>query len=163
MLRDEAPDDAAAIAALLTAAFRDAPRSDGSEAAIVARLRAAGALTLSLVAADAAGLAGHVAFSPVRAGDAPGWQGLAPLAVRADARRRGIGAALVRAGLARLRGLGAAGCVVLGDPAYYGRFGFAADPRLTLAGVPAPHFQILRLVGPMPTGRAEYHPAVTQS
>ena len=57
--------------------------------------------------------------------------------------RHGIGSALIAAGLARIREQGAKGCVVLGDPGYYSRFGFAADPNLCLAGVPAEYFQRL--------------------
>lgn len=159
--RPERPDEAEAIAALITTAFLSAPHADGTEAAIVAGLRAAGALALSLVIADAAGLAGHVAFSPVTVGGrAGGWFGLGPLAVRQDRRRAGLGAALVAEGLARLTAQGAAGCVVLGDPGYYGRFGFAARPGWTLPGVPPACFMVRPLTGaPGSGGIVAYHPA----
>jgi putative acetyltransferase len=72
---------------------------------------------------------------------------LAPLAVAADARRRGLGAALVRAGLVATRDAGAIAVLVLGDPAYYARFGFA--PARGITGAPwcaHPAFQALSLV-----------------
>jgi putative acetyltransferase len=68
---------------------------------------------------------GHIAFSPVTAGGTQGL-GLAPLAVREQHRRRGVAAMLVREGLAACGSLGSGFAVVLGDPAYYGRFGFSA-------------------------------------
>lgn len=143
-IREERPGEADAIARLVTAAFLDAAHADGTEAVIVDRLRAAGALAVSLVAVDAGRIVGHIAFSPVTiAGVEGGWFCLAPVAVASDCRRRGIGEALVRAGLDRLRRAGAAGCVVLGDPAWYARFGFRLDPGLVLPGVPAEYFQAL--------------------
>lgn len=159
VIRDERPEDAAAISRLVTAAFRDAPHSDGTEAAIVEGLRAASALTASLVAIGGEGLLGHVAASPVTLGGADaGWYGLGPVAVAPEAQRRGIGSSLVRAALERLSGIGAAGCVVLGDPAFYGRFGFHPDPALVLEGVPPVFFQALRFSGNA-RGRVAYHAA----
>lgn len=159
-IRGETAADAAAIRRITEAAFATAAHSSGTEAAIVEGLRAAGALTVSLVAEDAAGPVGHVAFSPVTVdGHAAGWFGLGPLSVLPDAQRAGVGSALVRAGLARLPALGGRGCVVVGDPAFYRRFGFAADPGLRLEGVPAEYFQRLVLAGPAPRGTVAYHPA----
>jgi putative acetyltransferase len=158
-IRHERPEDASAISLLVTAAFLDAPHSDGTEAAIVDGLRAASALTVSLVATDGATLLGHVAGSPITIGGAEtGWYGLGPVAVAPYVQGRGIGSSLVRAALDRLRDLGAAGCVVLGDPAYYRRFGFQPDPTLTLDGVPPQYFQSLRLSGDA-KGAVAYHPA----
>lgn len=68
---------------------------------------------------------GHVLFSPVTLEGAAGGVGLAPLAVRSDHRRKGIGAALVEAGIAACRRAGFGYAVVLGDPRYYKRFGFS--------------------------------------
>jgi putative acetyltransferase len=159
-IRPEQPDDIPAIAALTTLAFAQAPHSSGTEAAIIAGLRDAGALTLSLVAVEAAGLLGHVAFSPVSIGGvASGWYGLGPVSVRPGRQRSGIGSALIREGLQRLRAMGAGGCVLLGDPAYYTRFGFATDPALTLADVPPAYFMALSFGGPTPAGAVRYHPA----
>lgn len=161
-IRQETEADAAAICHLTAAGFDGAPHSSGTEAGIAAALREAGALTLSLVAEDGAGLLGHVAFSAVQVdGRSCGWFGLGPVVVAPDQQRRGIGSALIREGLFQLRGLGARGCVVLGDPGYYQRFGFAPDPALRFDGVPPEYF--LRLVldetAPLPQGAVLYHPA----
>jgi putative acetyltransferase len=109
------------------AAFRDAPHSDGHEANIVDALRIGGVLTVSLVAEDEDKIVGHVAFSPVAVNSQEfNWFGLGPVAVLTEKRRCGIGAALIEAGLKCLKELGARGCVVLGDPVYYRRFGLSA-------------------------------------
>ena len=156
-LRPERDSDAAAIDALTRAAFLHAPHSDHREHRIVAALRAARQLSVSLVAESADGIVGHVAVSPVSIGDAtPGWCGLGPIAVAPALQGRGIGAQLMRAALQALRERGAAGCVVLGDPRYYARFGFSADAQLRFPGVPAEYFQALRWQGAAPTGEVRY-------
>ena len=159
IIRPENPADVAAVRLLVTAAFRDAPHSGGIESDIVDGLRNGGALTVSLVAEDEGKIVGHVAFSPVvvNAEDVS-WFGLGPIAVLAGQRRRGIGATLVETGLKRLRELGARGCVVLGDPAYYRRFGFESDPGLRFADVPLGYFQMLVIDGQLPQGVVSYHP-----
>ncbi len=73
--------------------------------------------------------------------------------------RRGIGSLLMRDALRRLRERGAAGCVLLGNPAYYARFGFMPEPSLVLPGVPPEYFQALRFDGPWPRGVVTYHAA----
>ncbi|CAH1659997.1 GNAT family N-acetyltransferase [Chelatococcus asaccharovorans] len=159
-IRDEAPGDEPAIHAVVEQAFRSAPHSSGTEAHIVDALRAADALTVSLVAVEDGAVCGHVAFSPVTVdGAAVGWHGLGPLAVHPRRQRQGMGSQLVLEGLARLRTVGSQGCVVLGDPLYYGRFGFRARAELTLAGVPAAYFQALPFTTPMPEGSVDYHAA----
>lgn len=159
-IRDERSGDAAAIRALTAAAFETAPHSSGTEAAIVDALRTAGALTLSLVVEEGGEIVGHVAFSPVLiGGSGGGWHGLGPVSVRPDRQNRGIGRRLIMAGLERLEISGAQGCVVLGDPAYYARFGFLADPMLRYPGVPAEYFQSLSFAGTRPKGDVRYHPA----
>src|SRR5690242_30480 len=117
IIRPENSTDISAIRSLVTAAFRDAPRSQGNEADIVDELRIGGALTLSLVAEHEGKIVGHAAFSPVtvNAQDV-GWFGLGPVAVLTAKRRCGLGAGLIEAGLKGLEKLGARGCVVLGDP-----------------------------------------------
>lgn len=169
-LREEQSDDAEAIADLVQAAFDGAPHSDGTEAAILDGLRRAGALRLSLVAERDGAIVGQVAFSPVTVspvtvppvtGDGAdrGWLGLGPVAVHPQHQGQGIGGGLIRQGLEQLEAQGAAGCVVLGDPGYYQRFGFRADPGLVLPGPPAEYFQALVLNGPSVTGVVAYHPA----
>src|SRR5215472_4644655 len=120
IIRDEVPEDIALIRTVVTEAFRTAPTRRGQapepdagrvEANIVDRLRAAGALTLSLVAVeDGDELVGHVAFSPVLVDGKRGdWFGMGPVAVWPECQRRGVGSKLVRAGLERLHKEGGKG------------------------------------------------------
>lgn len=160
VIRPERASDEALIADVIRQAFLDHPHSSHTEHFIVAALRREGALTLSLVAEQAGDVVGHVALSPVTVSDGEdGWFGLGPVAVLPSWQGRGIGHALVEEGLARLRAKGAAGCVLLGEPAYYGRFGFKYDPRLVLPGVP-PSFFLSLAFGPcVPQGEVSYHAA----
>jgi putative acetyltransferase len=159
-IRPERPEDATTIRALTDAAFKGMPFSDETESKVIDALRAAGALTLSLVATEAGQILGHVAFSPVKINGEPGeWYGLGPVSVWPDRQRTGIGQALIRDGLRRLRSLGAGGCVLLGNPAYYGRFGFESDPDLRYVGAPPGAFQRLTLAGARPIGEVTFHPA----
>ena len=173
-IRSECAADADGISRVITDAFAGHPFSDQSEAQIVRALRDAGALTISLVAIDGAGagtgtgntgtagpmIVGHIAFSPINPSDgATHWYGLAPVSVAPDRQRAGIGAALVGAGLTAIRAIGAAGCVVLGDPAYYRRFGFEAFEDLVYVDAPPGHFMVQTFAGKRPTGQVEYHPA----
>ncbi|CAB5511985.1 hypothetical protein LMG26857_01274 [Achromobacter anxifer] len=155
----ETPGDRDAIFALTQAAFKDHPHSQQTEGYITNALREAGALTLSLVAWEDGRAVGHAAFSPVSIGDgAADWYGLGPVAVLPELQGRGIGAALIRDGLERLKALGAAGCVVLGEPAYYARFGFAQMPALTYPGVPPEYFMAQVYTRPA-QGEVAYHKA----
>lgn len=119
-VRAERPGDEIAIRQVHAEAFGRA-----QEAELVDALRAAGAAVISEVAVVDARIVGHVLFSP--AGE--GRLALAPLAVVRGQRKRGLGAALVRRGLARAREAGARAVVVLGEPGYYARFGFVAALR----------------------------------
>ena len=158
VVRPETAEDAAAIRALTVAAFKDVPYSSGTEAAIVDALRDAGALALSLVAEDHGRIVGHVAFSPVTInGEAGRWFGLGPISVEPGQQRRGIGQALIQDGLERLKAAGAEGCVLLGDPAYYRRFGFVSDAKLRYGDVPPDYFQRLSFNGAEPEGEVAYH------
>lgn len=159
-IRPELATDAKTISALLKRAFSGHAHSSGTESAIVAALRAQSALSVSLVAEVKGRIVGHVAFSPVTVGDgAPHWYGLGPLAVEPRYQRLGIGSSLVQAGLGQLRQRSAAGCVVLGDPAFYGRFGFLAHSGITYPGPPPEYFMALVLSGPMALGEVRYHDA----
>lgn len=157
-IRPEESGDEAAIGAVITAAFAGAMHSDGTEAALVDHLRQDQDLTISLVAQDSGGaIIGHVAFSPVTIADGtPGWYGLGPVSVAPAWQGKGIGTALIREGFARLGDRDAQGCVVLGDPGYYGRFGFTHDPQLAYPGPPPTYFQRVVLQGPAPTGDVRY-------
>ena len=158
-IRDETPADAAAISALVTEAFAGAAHSSGTEAAIVEKLRDTDALTVSLLAVDGEILLGHVAISPVSIAGSNGWYGLGPVSVRPENQRNGIGSALIRAALQRIEAMGADGCVVVGEPDYYGRFGFVHRAAITLGEVPPPYLQALAFRGTLPTGEVHYHPA----
>ena len=159
-IRAEQDGDSATIARLTEEAFRDKAYSSHPEQYIVDALRRAGQLTISLVATDGGSIVGHVAISPVAisSGEA-GWYGLGPISVWPERQGRGIGSALVRAALAELQHRGGAGCVLLGSPAYYGRFGFAARPGLVLPGVQPEYFQALSFDGAMPVGEVRYSEA----
>jgi putative acetyltransferase len=126
-IRPELPGDVEAIRRVHESAFPTAV-----EARLVDALRAAGKLWVSLVADSAERVVGHIAFSPVTLEGAPnerGGVGLAPVAVDPSFQRRGIGGRLIRAGLAACTQAGYRFVVVLGSPAYYGRFGFAPASR----------------------------------
>jgi putative acetyltransferase len=160
MIREEYLTDGAAIAGLTSRAFADLAQSDQTEAAIIAGLRKAGALTMSLVAIDQGDIVGHAAFSAVLIDGADhGWFGLGPVSVLPERQGEGIGGLLIRRGLGELRARGAGGCVVLGDPAYYQRFGFQSDASLHYDEAPAQYFLRLSFVETVPKGRVRYHPA----
>lgn len=160
-IRPERGSDHSAIHALTEAAFLGMGFSDGTEAEIVDNLRADGDLALSLVAEDGERIVGHIAISPVtiESGgieDSRDWYGLGPVSVLPECQRQGIGRQLIQRAISDLRLRNAGGGVLLGDPEYYGRFGFEHDPALTFPGPPAEYFQRLVLDGPSPTGRVRY-------
>ncbi|MBI3992747.1 MAG: N-acetyltransferase [Candidatus Lambdaproteobacteria bacterium] len=153
-IRDECPEDVSAIHHVNALAF-----GQPQEAALVDALRRAGAVLLSLVAVEDGAIVGHILFSPVRVRGGGGEfaaVGLAPMAVLPAWQRRGIGSALVRAGLARLRGMGQEAVVVLGHPAYYPRFGFRRASVFGLRwehAAPDEAFMALELVAGSLAGR----------
>ena len=159
-LRLETPDDITAIDAVTTAAFASAPHTSHTEQFIVKGLRDAGQLTLSLVAIADGNVIGHVALSPVSVSDgSSGWFGLGPISVLPEYQRCGVGSRLMREALGVLREKGAAGCVLLGEPEFYSRFGFKLDPILVLPGVPPGYFQSLSFGSSSPQGTVSYHEA----
>jgi putative acetyltransferase len=162
VIREEVPSEAAAIHALTAAAFLNAPHTAHTEQFIVDALRKAGALAISLVAELGGEIVGHVALSPVSISDgAAGWYGLGPISVKPELQGKGIGSVLMRAALQMLRERGAAGCLLVGDPAYYSRFGFKPESSLLLPDVPPQYFQAL-LFGPsLPRGVVTFHEAFT--
>ncbi|HET9644155.1 MAG TPA: N-acetyltransferase [Burkholderiaceae bacterium] len=160
IIRQEQKRDYDAIKQVTAGAFALMEHSNQTEPAIIAALRDAGALTISLVATDGDEIIGHVAFSPVTIdGEDCNWFGLGPVSVRPDLQGRGIGGALIRRGLNELRAQGAAGCAVLGDPGYYRRFGFENDPDLRYLGLPPEYFMRLTFGSSDPAGHVEYHAA----
>jgi len=157
LIRPEIPEDESAIDRVLAEAFADRSHTNHAEAAIVRALRDDRDLALSLVAEVSETIVGHAAFSPVCiAGRHDRWFGLGPLAVRPQAQGKGTGCSLVRHGLADLRLRGAAGCVVLGDPAYYERFGFVSDGMLRYGSLPTRFIQRLIFRGEAPNGSVRY-------
>lgn len=163
-LRDEVLSDGAAIGELTEAAFRTLEVSKHTEQFIIEALRASNALAVSLVAEQEGQLLGHIAFSPITLSDgSPGWYGLGPVSVRPERQRQGVGSALIRAGLARLKQSGAAGCCLVGHPDYYPRFGFRNTDSLTLEGLPPELFFALSFDGRFPRARVGFHDAFLAS
>jgi putative acetyltransferase len=161
IIRPERTEDAAAIRDVLTAAF-----SGNAEADLVEGLRAGGALVLSLVADDA-GVRGYIGFPRLRVENTQGAfdaVGLAPVAVVPDHQRRGIGAAMIREGHRLLAEQGHSLSFVLGDPAYYQRFGYDLATAAPFDSVYAgPYFMALRLSEVAPrAGKVRYPAAFSQ-
>lgn len=132
LIRSEQSTDFDGISALLRAAF-----AREAEVRLVHRLRASGKMTVALVAEDKARILGHVAFSTIAIEGSNGTTevvavALAPLAVEPAFQRLGIGSALVSAGLERCRQERHTRLLVLGEPAYYARFGFVPAARFGL-------------------------------
>lgn len=159
-LRHEQAADIDTITRLTESAFRSEPHASHPEQLIVNALRHYDQLTISLVAVAGDAIVGHVAISPVTLSSGEtGWYGLGPISVWPERQGQGIGSKLMRVALAELQRLGGLGCVVLGNPAYYGRFGFKAHPGLGFFGVPPEYFQVLSLGGELPSGSVLYHKA----
>jgi putative acetyltransferase len=162
-IRDETPDDIEAIRAITKVAFAGKPYSDQTEAEVIDRLRAADAIQLSLVAVSDGVVIGNVVFSNVAIDGMSGWVGLGPVSVRPELQRGGIGSALINAGLDRMRAEGADGCVLVGDPGYYQRFGFKAVAGLRYQGVPDEYVLALPFTGTLPKGAIVFHPAFSDA
>jgi len=160
LIRSETPADADDITDVTVAAFRTLAISNHTEQFVILALRAADALTISLVAEVDGRVVGHIAFSPVTMSDGTAdWYGLGPVSVLPEFQRRGIGAALIRQGLSRLNDLGARGCCLVGHPGYYERFGFRNVQGLVHEGVPADVFFALSFDDRIPQGTVEFHDA----
>jgi putative acetyltransferase len=160
LLRCEKASDADAIREVTGAAFETLDISQHTEQFIIAALRAAGALAVSLVAEVDGRVVGHIAFSPVTIADgSDNWFGLGPLSVLPEYQRQGIGKALAEAGLSRLKAMGARGCCLVGHPDYYRKFGFGSLPGLVYPGVPPEVFLALSFDGLVPQGAVTFHAA----
>lgn len=160
LIRDEIPADVVAIHDVTVAAFKTLAVSNQTEQFIIAALRAAKALTVSLVAELDGRVVGHIAFSPVTiSAGTPGWYGLGPVSVLPEFQKQGIGSAVIRAGLARLKAFHARGCCLVGHPEYYRKFGFENAPGLAVEGVPPEVFFALAFDGKMPQGLVTFHQA----
>ena len=158
IIRDERVDDIDDISDVTKAAFENHPISRHTEQFIIKALRAADALSISLVAEVEGKVAGHIAFSPVKISDgSEGWYGLGPISVLPEYQRQGIGTALMNEGIRRLEGMGAKGCALVGEPGYYERFGFGNFAQLRHEGVPQEVFLALALGDDVAEGVVEFH------
>jgi len=158
LIRDEKDTDSRVISEVTKSAFEKMEMSNHTEQFIVEALRSAKALTISLVAEVDGSVVGHIAFSPVTVTDGTrGWYGLGPVSVHPDFQRKGIGKALIREGLSRLKNLNAKGCCLVGHPQYYRQFGFENVEGLIHEGVPKEVFFALSFEGNIPQGKVMFH------
>ncbi|MGB0127612.1 MAG: N-acetyltransferase [Rhodocyclaceae bacterium] len=159
-IRAETAADIRPIADITEAAFKTLAVSNHTEHFIIAALRRAGALAVSLVADLEGQVVGHIAFSPVAISDGSlDWYGLGPVSVVPAHQRQGIGRKLILEGLSRLKKMDAKGCCLVGHPDYYRKFGFANVPSLGLDGVPPEVFFALSFDGKMPRGSVTFQDA----
>ena len=165
LIRAERDNDRASVHAVNVSAF-ESP----SEANLVDALRQNAQSVVSLVAEDSGEVIAHIMFSPVSLSGYPNLKlmGLAPMAVAPEHQLKGIGSALVQAGLEQCRQLGCAAVVVLGHPEYYPRFGFSPSSRFGIDSeydVPEEVFMAMELEPEAlsgKTGRVKYHAAFGQ-
>ncbi len=136
------------------------PGAEPVEHRIVARLRASGSLALSLLAEVGGEAVGHIALSPAVVGETRnGWFLLGPVGVLPPFQGQGIGSALVRESLRRMREARAAGIVLVGDPGFYARFGFGNVQGLIWPGVPDQYVLAACFGDTLPTGEIIAHQA----
>ena len=125
IIRNETHSDIEAISEVTITAFQNLAISNHTEQFIINALRAANALTISLVAEVDGKVVGHIAFSPIAISDGSlNWYGLGPISVLPKYQKQGIGKSLILKGLSLLKDMGGQGCALVGDPNYYKRFGF---------------------------------------
>jgi putative acetyltransferase len=158
VIRSETVADVSAISEVTVAAFKTLEISNHTEQFIIEALRAAKALAVSLVAEREGRVIGHIAFSPLTISDGSrNWYGLGPVSVLPEYQRQGVGKALIREGLSRLKAMNAQGCCLVGHPDYYRKFGFKNTPGLVLEGVPQEVFFALPFDGQTPHGAVAFH------
>ena len=160
IIRDQTEADFAAVHQLVIAAFKTLPVASGTEQFIMDTLWKTGAATVALVAERGGAIVGQAAFSKALiGGQDTGWHGCGPVAVLPELHKQGVGSALMRAGLEKLRALGSKGCVVVGDPAYYPHFGFRQAPDMFIPDVPPEAVMAIRFAGDMPKGEVAFDKA----
>ncbi len=158
VIRSETNADVSAITEVTVAAFKTLEISNHTEQFIIEALRAAKALTVSLVAEVDGRIIGHIAFSPVTISDGTrNWYGLGPVSVLPAYQLQGVGKALIREGLSQLKDMNAQGCCLVGHPDYYRKFGFKNMVGLVHKGVPQEVFFALSFDGHIPQGTVAFH------
>lgn len=158
IIRPENEADVRAITEVTVSAFKTLAISNHTEQFIIVALRAAKALAVSLVAEADHRVVGHIAFSPVSiSDDTQNWYGLGPVSVLPAYQRQGIGNALIKEGLSRLKNMNAHGCCLVGHPEYYKIFGFKNISGLIVEGVPQEVFFALSFDGQTPQGIVTFH------
>jgi putative acetyltransferase len=161
IVRHKRASDVGAIAEATQAAFENRPYSHQTEQHIVAVLKEAGAMTISLVADMDGKVVAHAAFSPIAISDGTAnWYGLGPISVLPEHQRQGIGKALMYEGLRLLQEMGANGCALMGDPIHYVRFEFRSVPELAHEGVPQEDVLVLHFGENRPSGALAFHGAL---
>lgn len=143
-IRPEREEDTSGVRRVLEAAFPTAAEAD-----LVERLRRGAKSVIALAAEDDGEVVGHIVFSPLSLEPLAGaiGLGLGPVAVLPDHEKHGVGRRLVQNGLAACHAWGAGFVTVLGDPEYYGRFGFepASEHGLLNEFGAGPHFMVFPL------------------
>ncbi len=159
IIRKEKSLDIDKITHVTEEAFKDNAYSNITEPFIIKGLRESGALTISLVAVIEGEVVGHIAFSPVSVTDGSSdWYGLGPISVLPGYQNLGIGKAMVEKGLSILKVFGGKGCILVGDPGYYNRFGFKAISGLSHEDVPCRFVLALPFEeNNLPRGNVEFH------
>jgi putative acetyltransferase len=162
LIREENERDWPAVFSINQAAFPTV-----AEANLVNTLRAQCSPIISLVAEESETVIGHILFSPVQLSGHPQLflMGLAPMAVLPEQQGKGIGSALIKAGLEKCRGLRVGAVVLLGHVAYYPRFGFVPSVRYGIRceyKAPEDAFMVLELQAGYLSGKTgviHYHDA----
>ena len=160
IIRDEEPRDFETIKTILLQAFEGHPHSDQTEYRLVELLREQNAMTVAFVAEKNGMVVGHIAFSPVTIdGKEMSWFALGPVAVRPDLQKQGIGSQLIHAGLEALKQKNASGCLLVGYPEYYNRFGFLSQEKIVYEKVPNEYLLVLPFNNEIPSGIVYFHSA----
>ncbi len=160
-IRQEKSGDEDAIASVTKEAFAGKAYADGTEAQLPAKLRAAGALVLSLVATERKMIVGHACLSPALIG-AEKWLALGPVSVLPAKQGQGIGSALVSSAVSVAQAYGRGGVVLMGDPKFYSRVGFELATDATYLNKPSPHLQVYPF-GAQPCGDVMFHAAFSET
>jgi len=157
-IRPEKSSDVEAIYAITKLAFSGMPFTEGDEPDLIDKLRQRGLLVLSLVADEGGIVVGQITFSPARisSGTSP-WFALGPVSVIPERQGEGIGSSLINEGLNQIGDLGALGCILTGNPAYYRRFGFELRPGNCPVNEQEEHFMVRVLGSVEPEGTFSFH------